>query len=320
MQLTGWMEENGRLLTLPEIETLDIDRLKKCGGEFVLETDDCMIRDKYHIMPMPCVSGKKIFTAEPDVSDMSLEDAIKKSVELRISDDAVTTLSGGVDSSLIAVLADLPCIAVGITGSHDLAAAKKTADILGLSLTTKEIDMEEIRTALLKVLKIIPRVTPMDVEIALTGYFITKLAKETGAKRILTGQAADELFGGYARYGRSKDLRSDLAFDFVQLSFQRERDASVASHFGVWYSLPFMDERVVKASRTFSTEELVRDDLRKIALRKVAAQYLPEEIAWKPKKAMQYGSGISGALGKIAKAEGCKGFGELVRKLTAEKI
>ncbi|RBQ25016.1 MAG: hypothetical protein ALMCE001_07880 [Methanocorpusculum sp. MCE] len=319
MQLTGWMEENGRLLDRAEIETISAARLSACGGEFLLETDDAFIRDKYHIMPGN-PEGKQIITAEPSVPDLHLDEAIRTAVYLRTSDDAVTTLSGGVDSSLVAALAGRPCIAVGVSGSHDLAAAEKTAEILDLTLTVKEIGMDDLREALDVVLRIIPRVTPLDVEIAVTGYFIAALAKETGAERILTGQAADELFGGYARYGRSSDLRADLAADFAGLSLQRERDAAVASHFGVWYSLPFMDERVVRASKTFSPEELVKGDLRKIALRNVAAKHLPGEIAWKPKKAMQYGSGISSTLAKIAKAEGCKGSRELITKLYPDKV
>ena len=319
MQLAGWMEENGRLLERAEIETFDIGRLSKCGGEFILETEDACIRDKYHIMP-GSAKGKRLITADPCVPDMPLDEAIQTAVRLRAACGAVTTLSGGVDSSLVAVLAGLPCIAVGVPGSQDLVAAEKTAEILGLALTIKEIEEDEIRTALDIVLGLIPRITPLDVEIGITGYFITELAKKCGATRILTGQAADELFGGYARYGRSLDLRADLAADFAGLALQRERDSAVASYFGVWYSLPFMDERVVRSSRMFAQGELVSGDLRKIALRKMATDHLPDEIAWKPKKAMQYGSGVSSLLAKIAKREGCKGSGELIQKLVAGKI
>ncbi len=319
MQLNGLMEENGRLLDRAEIETFAVSRLAECGGEFIIETDDVFIRDKYHIIP-GTTEGKRVITAEPRVPDMPLGGAIETAVQLRTAGDAVTTLSGGVDSSLVAVLSGLPCIAVGVPGSHDLAAAEKTAEILGLPLTVKEIGTDNIRVALEEVIAVIPRVTPLDVEIAITGYFIAALAKETKATRILTGQAADELFGGYARYGRSSDLRADLAADFAGLALQRERDSAVAALFGVWYSLPFMDERVVRASRKYSAEELVKGDLRKIALRTEAAKYLPEEIAWKPKKAMQYGSGVSAALTKIAKSEGCKGCGELIQKLYPDKI
>ena len=319
MRLTGWMEENGRLLDPAEIETFSAARLSACGGEFLLETADSFIRDKYHIIP-GITEGKPVITAEPRVPDLPLGEAIETAVSLRAAKDAVTTLSGGVDSSLVAVLAELPCIAVGVSGSHDLAAAEKTAEILGLPLTVKEIGRDDIRAALEAVLKVIPRITPLDAEIAVTGYFIAETAKEAGATRVLTGQAADELFGGYARYGRSADLRADLAADFAGLVVQRERDAAVAALFGVWYSLPFMDERVVSASRKFAPEELVCGDLRKTALRTAAAKYLPEEIAWRPKKAMQYGSGVSAALAKIAKREGCRGSGELIEKLAAGKI
>ncbi|MCZ9312148.1 MAG: asparagine synthase-related protein, partial [Methanocorpusculum sp.] len=64
---------------------------------------------------------------------------------------------------------------------------------------------------------------------------------------------------------------------------------------------PYMDERVVRASRNFAAAELVAGDLRKVALRRVAAKYLPEDLAWKPKKAMQYGSGMTAALRRMEK-------------------
>lgn len=319
MRLTGWAEEEGRLLGSAELEEYPLPRMAVCGGEFIIETDEAFVRDRYHIMP-GVTEGKQVITARPRVPDLPLCEAVETAVSLRAAKDAVTTLSGGVDSSLVAVLASLPCIAVGVSGSHDLAAAEKTAEMLGLSLTVKEIGAEEIRTALAEVVKVIPRITPLDAEIAVTGYFIAQTAKEAGASRVLTGQAADELFGGYARYGRSADLRSDLAADFAGLALQRERDSAVAALFGVWYSLPFMDERVVCASQKLVPEELVCGSLRKTALRTAASKYLPEEIAWRPKKAMQYGSGVSAVIEKIAKREGFRRSGELIEKLAAGKI
>ena len=317
--LRGWIEKDGRILETAEAETLTAAELASCGGEFVLETELLTARDRYGIMPSAhpagqIISADGVLEIQPDVPLLSLEDAVTEAVRLRCSPDAVVTLSGGVDSTLVAALSHLPAIAVGAEGSHDADAAERAAESLGADLTLHTITLDEVEAALPEVLQFLPRKNPMDLELAVTGYFICRLAKQCGAKRILTGQAADELFAGYARYGRTETLRADLDADFAGLSLQRERDSAAASHFGVWYSLPYMDERVVRCAKNLSAEELVSGDLRKVALRKVAEKHIAEEFAWKPKKAMQYGSGVTKMLSKIAKSSGCRSTAELIEK------
>ncbi|MDR3102189.1 MAG: asparagine synthase C-terminal domain-containing protein [Methanocalculaceae archaeon] len=309
MQLCGWIEENGHLLTPAEIENITPERLSRCGGEFCLSTDHLTARDRYGIMPGGTPSGiirigGQVIPIMPDVPDLSLEDAIRDAVRLRCDgrrESAVVALSGGVDSTLIAVLADLPCIVVGLAGFHDLEAATDAADRLDLSLTTYEITEADLEEALPLLRAALPDTARMNLEIGLAGYFIGKAAARCGAKQVLTGQAADELFGGYARYGRSQNLRADLDVDFRGLAAQRARDSVAAGLSGVWYSMPYMDERVVLASHKFAAGELVNGDWRKIALRKVAEMYLLDDLAWKPKKAMQYGSGVTAVLRRFAK-------------------
>ncbi|HJK58245.1 MAG TPA: asparagine synthase-related protein, partial [Methanocorpusculum sp.] len=94
---------------------------------------------------------------------------------------------------------------------------------------------------------------------------------------------------------------ADLDRDFLGLAAQRTRDSTAVGLSGVWYSLPYMDERVVRASRRLTDTDLISGDQRKLALRKIAARHLPEKLAWKPKKAMQYGSGITAALRRLQK-------------------
>jgi len=317
--LFGWIEKDGNLLKESEVETLEPEELATVGGEFLLQTNNLKARDCYGIYPSQEVDAgtvqtkSGIFSVHPQISTIfTLEEAIKESVRLRTVPGSVVTLSGGVDSTLVAALSGLPAIAVGAEDSHDLRGAEHAAEVLGISLRVHEITEDEVEQALPEVLKLLPQGTPMDIEIALTGWFICSLAKESHATRILTGQAADELFAGYARYECKPTLRAELESDFQGLIRQRNRDSTIASVFNLWYSLPFMDERVVRLAKLLSPENLVQGDLRKVALRRVAEKYLPTDLAWKPKKAMQYGSGITKFLSRIAKNHKCKNTHELL--------
>lgn len=302
----GWVEQNGEVVPQERADCLSPEVLKHCGGEFY--SDEFGIQDKYGIYPAP--SGQ--LRAEPIPADMPLSDAVIKAVELRACAGSVVTLSGGVDSSLVAVLSGLPAISVGTEGAPDLLDAQRFADAQGISLNVSVITEDDVWQAFPAVVHAIPSPDPMSVEIACTGYFVAKLAKSCGASRVLTGQAADELFAGYARYSRSSNLRAELEKDFALLDGQRRRDSAAAALHGVWYSLPYMDERVVRAAKRLSPEEIVSGDLRKIALRKTAEHFLPKETAWKPKKAMQYGSGVSKLLARMAKREGVLGTAGLI--------
>jgi asparagine synthase (glutamine-hydrolysing) len=74
---------------------------------------------------------------------MPLGDAIVEAVSLR-SNEGITALSGGVDSTLVAALARRECLVVGIQGSHDIRRARAAAAALGLKCFEEEIDPSEI--------------------------------------------------------------------------------------------------------------------------------------------------------------------------------
>jgi len=193
-----------------------------------------------------------------------------------------------------------------MAGSHDLKQARDAAKRIGLDCTFIEISDRDIREGLLAILAVLPGLTPVEAAIGIAQYLVARSSAELGYHRILSGQGADELFAGYARYLTSKDPGAELERDFSALQRQIARDQTVASLNKTRFSLPYLDIRVVRAARSIPVHEKLKGGVRKWALREVAAQYIPPEIAWQEKKAFQYGSGIWKALKQIARDNGYK--------------
>ena len=145
-----------------------------------------------------------------------LDEAIVMAVAER-SDEGVVALSGGVDSALVSKLAGRQCVVVGVAGSHDLLRARFVAGELGITLHEELIDQDDIEEALRRVLEIIPDKDPVNASIATTLYFVSRWAGRNGEERILAGQGADELFGGYSRYLHTETLAKDMEEDFRKL-------------------------------------------------------------------------------------------------------
>jgi asparagine synthase (glutamine-hydrolysing) len=315
MRLRGWTELGGRRLGRDELAGLvrsGDPRVGRLGGEFCLALGDWRARDALGIVPGDCApgtlerNGEPVLRIEPEVPDLPLADAIERAVALR-ADEGVMALSGGVDSTLVAALAGRPCVAVGLAGSHDLDRARRAADLLGLDLAEVEIPPRRVEEALSAVIPVIPDPTnPVEASIAATLFFVAEWAGAHGYERILAGQGADELFGGYARYLEGGATAGMLARDFASLPAQGVRDQGVAGLFGCTFSLPYLDCAVVSAARALSPASLVAGGLGKQPLRTVAAARIPAEIAEYPKKAMQYGSGIWREVRRLSRHNGYK--------------
>jgi len=254
-------------------------------------------------------SPGKLLTVENEARDM-LYEALEQSMTKRFHKPCAIAFSGGLDSSILAaVCKDAKLYSVGMAGSHDIAQTKKAAQLLGLldNLHLHEITMEELESAIPDVIKAIESPDPLMVSIALPLYFASKYANSDGLRVILSGQGADELFAGYKRYESMNpyDLEKALGTDLDNIAQNNlERDDAVTMANSVELRVPYLDKKVIELALSISPELKIHNGIRKYILRRAASKILPDELAWKEKKAAQYSSGIYSAMEKLARKNG----------------
>ncbi|AXV36778.1 MAG: asparagine synthase (glutamine-hydrolyzing) [Methanobacterium sp. BRmetb2] len=238
-----------------------------------------------------------------------LKENLIESVKKRIRgvDEVGIIFSGGVDSTLLAKIAvDIgikPCLySVGHEDSIDLKFSKKAAKLLDLPLDYQFIDEEVVEKNLPYVLDAIEEFNVMKIGVGMTAYLASKMAHANGLKVMLSGQGADELFGGYHRYlsyyhEKGEKAQNDLLGDVLNLyhvNLQRDDAACMAN--SVELRVPYLDKDIINIAMDIPMKYKIKDEndkLRKCILRQVAAEVgVPPLIVNRPKKAAQYGSGI----------------------------
>jgi asparagine synthase (glutamine-hydrolysing) len=238
-----------------------------------------------------------------------LKKSLDYAVKIRIGGKVGVLFSGGLDSSILALLAskysDVILYTAGAEGSVDVEWARKVADKFGLKLREYIFDIDDVKEVIPKVAFAIEEPNPMNLAIGIPFYFATKLAKEDNVKTLLSGQGADELFGGYAKYLQNPLL---MEKDLIELAEKNlARDDKIAMLNGVEGRFPFLDLNVVRIALRTPLEYKIKDNVRKVILREAALELgLFKEVAYREKKACQYGSNSQKLLRKIAKREGMK--------------
>jgi asparagine synthase (glutamine-hydrolysing) len=248
----------------------------------------------------------------------TLQRMLEQSVRVRISgtNGIAVAFSGGLDSSVIAFLAkkcgaNVQLVHVSLENRPETEEARRAADELEVPIQAclfKEADVEKVVS---KVVELIEEPDPVKVSIGVPFYWTAEKTAEAGFRVLLAGQGADELFGGYQRYindyllyGKEK-VRRTMFNDAVRLHESNiERDVKICSFHDVALRLPYASYEIADFALSLPVElkiEKKADSLRKLVLRKVAENIgLPASIAQKPKRAVQYSTGINDALKKIA--------------------
>jgi asparagine synthase (glutamine-hydrolysing) len=265
---------------------------------------------------------------QPPIEDKPVEKAtselnflLKNSVFVRSLGLSRASLgfSGGIDSSILAyyltkIGLDLELICVGLEGSRDFESALEAADSLDLPLKIESFISDDIEEDVKTVLWLIEEPDPMKVSVAIPFYWVTKTMAQSESKVLFSGNGSDELFGGYYKhsqeYLKDGDTVVNSIFRDVSQSYRvnYERDYKLCNEMGLELRLPFSDFSLIQWGLSIPPHLKLSKQVhgpRKLILRHLAQRLgLNEKITSKPKKAIQYSTGVSRALNKLAKKNG----------------
>ncbi|MGD1061169.1 MAG: asparagine synthase C-terminal domain-containing protein [Methanomassiliicoccales archaeon] len=216
--------------------------------------------------------------------------------------------SGGIDSTIVAALAaettQVQLYTVGVGEAHDLSVAEETAKRLGLPWTAIRITGEQVVDSVVPVSEIINKDGILPISFEMPAYFVCGEGTE---QYYLSGQGADELFGGYTRYVSlsPEDLRSTMTRDIeALLGSGISMEHAIARHFRKVIGHPYLDPDVVRFAAKLTSSDCISGGARKIVLGQVASLLGLDFLASRQKKAAQYGSGIMKVLKAEAKERG----------------
>ncbi len=207
--------------------------------------------------------------------------------------------SGGLDSSLLAAIHDLPLVSVTASRNEE-EWLRKAAKMLNRDIEILRVDEREVVDASKEVKKVIETEDFLQISIAVPIHLVMKFARSLGYSEIVFGQGADELFGGYKRYEsmNRQELEDALMMDLKNIgNANLVRDNKLAYRNEIKLTTPYLDWDIIEAAISLPPEYKVRREegkvIRKYVLRKIAEKYMPGEIAWREKKAIQYSTGIA---------------------------
>ncbi|MEO8181154.1 MAG: asparagine synthase B [Deltaproteobacteria bacterium] len=241
-------------------------------------------------------------------SGWELRHRLEKAVVRRLMSDVPlgVFLSGGLDSSAVAALANrhvagLETFAVGLAGAPDLDAARRVADALGTRHHECVYTRQQVEAALEAVIYHLESYDPALIRSAVPCYFLARRAAER-VKVVLTGEGADELFGGYSYFSSIQDAAQlqrecvSLLLNLHSMNLQRV-DRMTMAH-GLEGRVPFLDTEFVAWSMNLdpSLKLWQRGSPEKRLLREAFDGCLPSEILHRKKLEFSAGSGVESIL------------------------
>lgn len=288
------------------------------GGILHVSLEGCQTSEGTRLV-QPAV---KIFTMDEAAS--KLKESLREAIRRKLGDfqNVAVAFSGGVDSVIIAKLiaafgVKVNLYTAGFEGSYDVMAATKAAESLNFNHVVRLLTLKDVEEYLPKVVSAIEEADPMKIEVGLPLFVVAEKARSDGIRVVFSGQGSDELFGGYSRYLRVLEqygydgLQDRLWRDILEISeVNLQRDEAVTMTNGIELKAPYLDVDVIRVAMTIHPALKIQDqndNLRKRVLRKTAEMLeIPSEAVERPKKAVQYGSGVDKAIKMLAIKNGYK--------------
>lgn len=252
------------------------------------------------------------------VSDVhnALEAAVKRQLMSDVPYGVL--LSGGLDSSVISAIAkkyaahrietnstqaawwpQLHSFAVGLKGAPDLAKAKEVADFIGTVHHEINYTIQEGLDAVRDVIYFIETYDVTTVRASTPMYLLARVIKSMGIKMVLSGEGADEVFGGYLYFHKAPNARAFHEETVRKLSKLHLYDCLRAnkslSAWGVEGRVPFLDKDFLDVAMRLNPEAKMcpGKTIEKKIVREAFADMLPEDVAWRQKEQFSDGVGYS---------------------------
>jgi asparagine synthase (glutamine-hydrolysing) len=249
-----------------------------------------------------------------------LKEALEASVHRQLMSDVPygVLLSGGLDSSVVSAIAkkfarkriesqdkseawwpQLHSFAVGLEGSPDLAAARKVADHIGTIHHEINFTVQEGLDAIRDVIYHIETYDVTTIRASTPMYLLARVIKSMGVKMVLSGEGADEIFGGYLYFHKAPDARAFHEETVRKISKLHLYDCLRANKslaaWGVEGRVPFLDKEFMDVAMRLNPKDKMinKDRMEKWVLRKAFEDYLPASVAWRQKEQFSDGVGYN---------------------------
>jgi len=264
---------------------------------------------------------EKYDTVKENVSNQDeLKNALEEAVKRQLMSDVPygVLLSGGLDSSVVSAIAkqhaamrvesegkeqawypQLHSFAIGLVGSPDLAAAQKVADHIGTVHHEVNFTVEEGLNAIRDVIYHLETYDITTVRASTPMYLLARVIKSMGIKMVLSGEGADEIFGGYLYFHKAPNAQAFHEETVRKLSKLHLYDCNRANKslaaFGVEGRVPFLDKDFMDVAMRLNPADKMcgGGKIEKHILRDTFAHMLPDEVAWRQKEQFSDGVGYS---------------------------
>lgn len=254
------------------------------------------------------------------VSVDAIRDGLTAAVKRQLMSDVPygVLLSGGLDSSVISALAAkfsehriendsktraywprLHSFAVGLKGAPDLDKAKMVADYIGTVHHEINYTIQEGLDAIRDVIYFIETYDVTTVRASTPMYLLARVIKSMGIKMVLSGEGADEIFGGYLYFHKApstKDFHEETVRKLSKLHlYDCLRANKSLSAWGVEGRVPFLDKDFLDVAMRINPEAKMCPGqiAEKKIVREAFADILPAEVAWRQKEQFSDGVGYS---------------------------